>query len=476
MGQYIVKLLLISLWIGQSAASLYHFDEEQKVARFFPTNKAWTKKLHPVEYFYSFIYPSGGVCFKGTISIQRFLEAMQSSLQDFDFLFGRFYMDSEGLGVRYLGGNDERNNSFVQLEIEERVEDLCSSTLKCILPDKIDDRMRNIFVDRLEALEGLGLAAFKLTTFRDGFALGYYFNHAFFDQSSIVYFLQYLSHRYTHGDWNNPLKKPTLMDFNFQTAKAAPVFKDLIDIRKYGESALGRRYRSEKPDNSKTLSQPNALQRIDVRFNIDAINKLKNSTEQFISSNDIIHALLFKIYSFNPDFLPDNIFYMTFICNMRKRCGLGDEAIGNILNPIRICTRTDYIANATILELANLSRKCIYGINVEDFKNNLVWYDHIQKYKESPMDYPTPASDPLNRRVSNWSTFNYDHILFDDARIVSLKTPASAALAIISFDNIGGEKVFTTSLYVPPHSLKSIIELGRSTNLFIITPEITTPH
>jgi hypothetical protein len=461
------------LWIGQSYAS-YHFDEKQKVARFFPPKKTWTKKLNSVEYFFSYIYPSGGLCFKGAISVERFLAAMHNSLQAFDFMFGRFHMNEEGLGIRYPE-NDERNSSFIQLEIEESADPLCSATLPGILPVKIDGTMRNTFVDPLEALQGMGIGAFKLTIFNDGFAIGYYLNHAFFDQSSIVYFLLYLSHIYTHGDNNNHFKKPVLMDYSSQTAKDAPIFKDLTHIRQYGEAALGWRYQSGKSNTSKTQSPSPALQKIDVRFRMPVINKLIQSSKQFISPNDIIHALLLKMYSFNYDIEPDETFCLTFSCNMRKRCGLGANTIGNVLNPTRMYVKKEFITNATIVELAHLSREYVFGINVENFRNNIVWYNQIQGYNETPLHYRLPASDQLKLRVTNWSTFNYNHILFDDARIVSLKTPsyASTGLSIISFDSISGEKVLTTSLYVPHNSLESIMELARSTNLFTVKPEET---
>jgi len=444
-------------------SNMYHLNVEQNIARFFPCKTSWRKKLNSIEHFHSSLFPSGGLHFGGKISIERFLEAMQSTLQDFDFLFCRFYMEQDDLYAGYSGGTDERSNSFVQLEIDERDETINTAALTFILPDKIDERMRTGIVDHLE---GLPIGTFKLTSLKDGFAIGYYLNHAFFDQSSIVYFFKYLSHIYSHGNNRISLKKPMLVDIESLKAKQSPVFKDLTDLRLYGES-IG--LRSNKTDDFKVLSAPYTRITADLQFSVNKINHLKGLSDQFISTNDIIHATLLKIYSLNPELLLDKTLCFTFPCNMRKRCGLGAEVMGNVVSICRMLLNTEYIKNATILELAKFNRQYVSDISIEKFKENLTWYRHIQKINETALDYLPSTFNLLHCGATNWSTFSYDNIIFNECTPLALKTPcfASLGISIISFDNASGKRILNASICVPSNCFGSLVELGRNTELFL---------
>lgn len=443
-------------------STCYNSNSEQSVIRFFPSNVNWGKKLNSTEYFFSCLFPSGGLYFKGQISIERFLEAMRQALQDFNFLFCRFKSTSTGLYTGYSA--DEKDEYFLQLEIEKQNKSFNTISFSSILPNKIDERIRN---GATEHLENLPMAIIKLTTLKDGFVLGYYFNHAFFDQSSIVYFFQYISRLYSFGRKNSLLINPVLVDLDSVETKQHLNLKNLTGLRASGEDLMGFLYTPKKVENTFSLLKFDQRIILNINFYIDSIDKFKHQEENYISSNDVIHALLLKIYSFNPNIRLDDYFCLGFPCNMRKRCGLGNEVIGNVVGHSRLLLKVENIKNASVLELAILNRMATSKINVEDFKKNLEWYKYFQKSKEISFCY-MPSFNLLNCRVTNWSTFDYDNISFDKSTPIILNGPSYAqyGVNIISFDNSNTRKILKTSICIPLKILYKIKELGKNTSLF----------
>lgn len=79
-----------------------------------------------------------------------------------------------------------------------------------------------------------------------------------------------------------------------------------------------------------------------------------------------------------------------------------------------------------------------------------------------------PAFNLLNGRATNWSTFNYDNILFDTVAPIVLKALCLAPFRVnvISFDNQDSNKILKSSICVPFNGLDSLAELQQATNLF----------
>lgn len=442
---------------------MYHLDENQTVAHFFPLKSSWKKKLSPVEHFFSCLFPSGGLCFKGKINVKRFLDAMQIALESFDFLFCQIYKDQDDLYARY--SSDSKVGSFIQLELDTKDETINAITFPSILPYKVDERITRGVADQLE---GLPMCAFRLTQLTDGFVIGYYINHTFLDQSSTTYFFKYLSHLYTYGKDNLTLQKPYLIDSEFLETGYDTAFESAEDLKEYGETLMGFKYTPKKEDNSALLPQFDTKITVNLNFDLNEINKLKYLSKQYVSANDIIQAVLLKIYSFNPNLALDDDFCLGFPCNMRKRCGLGEESIGNFISHPRILLKIDEIRKSTILELAIISRKCISDVDVDYFRKNLIWYKGFKKNQENAIDY-MPIFSFLNCRATNWSTFNYDDIIFDNSRPLELKTPCYARFGVnvIAFDNKESKKILKTSVCVAANYLGSLIKLGNTSNLFV---------
>ena len=468
----------------------YNLNEEKTLARFYPKNTRWEKKLNSINYFLAPVFLSQSLCFKGKVSLERFLDAMHESLQDFDFLFSQLHRSDGDLYAGYstAGGN----NSFIQLEIEKKQETINASSLASITPNKVDKKIHSTAANQsddlsmpiVELFTGLPMVAFKLTTFIDGFAIGCYWNHALLDQSSMVYFFKYLSQVYSFGRDGISLQKPNLVDVDslFPNVKSAYDFKSVADFRARSEAIIGFKHTPpevnntlpRKTDKTKPSPKLESHTTVNLTFKLSEINKLKNKAEQYLSVNDIIHGILLKIYSFNPDLSLDENFCFGFVCNMRKHCRLGEEAIGNIISHPLIGLTLKDIKSKTPLELALCNRQRMSNITPEFFKKSLDWYTHLQKYNENPLHYNI-GFNSLNARVTNWTSFDYDNILFDSASPIALKTPcfASARINIISFDTKENEKQLKTSVSVSPVGLDLLTELESKSKLFV--SEYRTP-
>lgn len=436
---------------------MYYLNKEQTTAYFFPSRISWKKKLSPIEHFFSCLVPSGGLYFKGKINVNKFLDAMQLALDSFHFLFCHISRDKKNLYAHY-----SINNS-IKLEIEKRAEVIGASTFS-ILPTKIDLRMLNGAVDDLE---GLPMCSFKLTELTDGFIIGYYMNHSLFDQSSTFYFFKYLSYLYTYG-FNISLPEPYLINTDILEEGCSKAFESLEDLRAYGELLMGVKYSPRKSNNLNSLSYSDPDLSINLTFDLNEIDKFKTFSVQHISANDVIHAILLKIYSSNPDLLPEQVFCLNFPCNMRKRCGVGENAIGNIINHARISLTIEEIRKATVLELALMSRKCISEVTTVDFAKNLTWYREIEERGESSLDY-MPTLDFLNCRATNWSTFPYHQIQFDECYPFELKAPcyATYGVNVIAFYTKNNEKKLKTSVCIRSSYLNAIKELEVNTKVFV---------
>ena len=439
----------------------YEWNAAQDALRFYPCEKCWSRILHPLEYFCCTVYTGGALHFKGKLDQTRFIEALQYTLKNFDFLFCRLHTDGGQVHASY----SENSNNFVQLELEH-------NGSSSPLPEKIDDRIRTGMVDDLE---GLPMCALKVTTLHDGFTLGYRFNHALLDQASIFYFFKYLSIYYSDKTETEYLAKPKLADFDLLTAKNTPTFRDLEEFRAYGKSQ-GFQFLADKSELTTKITTPFPGAIVDVHFKLSALSKLKAESECFITENDLINALLLKIYAMDPSFLPNEEQHFSFPCNMRKKCGLDESVIGNLVYSCRLTLKTDYIRKATLIELAQINRKALNAVTPEAFKEWLMWYEGFTKFSQNPKEYVlTNFIKPQHWTSSNWSSFNYQEIAFDHQQATTLTTPsassllASLGMSVICFDTPRNEKTPNAVLGIPTASLKAIKEYGRLTGLYETT-------
>eukprot|EP01132_Coremiostelium_polycephalum_P005574 gene5574-6940_t len=411
--------------------------------------------MNAVEYFYSSFFNRGGMYFRGSINVDQFIEALNETLMDFNFMFIQWDRD-KNIGIYPSATTNfiqnKKNNincHIVRLELEyrkEKIENCCSSGFDHLPTKNIDDRMKGFAM----SLDGLPMATFKLSTFSNGFTIGFGRN----------------SDRML-------LKKPDIrnLDFLYLDTKTIDL-KDLSEVRKFGDK-LNYFYKDE---GGSTVPESILLGLI---FNTEEIRKFKQQTPEYISTNDVIHAILLKIYSFNPLFTPDQDFCMKYMVNMRKLCSMYEEVIGNIAYGHCFVIKIEEMRSKSLLELALINRKYFSQLNLEGFKVEVTWMKYLQKYNENPLEY-LEKKNLVGCRVSNWNTFNYDSIKFNSSsgskEIDDESSPPFAIycpslathsnLNMLTFDNSFGPKTIITSIYIPSSCLNSIQDLEKSTNLF----------
>lgn len=429
---------------------------------FTPSKSSWNKELGSIESFLCTIFAKGSFFFRGKVDLQRFVEAMQETLNAFDFLYGKIHVVDSRIIISYTQERDK-----VTLEIKSQTGSMKSATAASTLPDKFDKRATKGLVNQLE---NLPMASFKLTQFDDGFAIGYYLNHAFMDQSSTVYFFQCLSRKYNGGP---DLKAPTLCDLDaIAKEDSCPIVANTAEeFRSLGEQ-IGYTYLKDKVALLKHLLGPDSRLVLGLRFNLVELQKYKEKCTSYVSDNDLIHAILLKIYAHNPDICGKDEYTYSFACNMRRHLKLGHETIGNVLASCRISgLKTDILRKADLLYLAQRNRAELIKMCKETYVHGNSWFSNFRTIPDKPTDFlPSFIVKPLEFCTSNWLRFDYSQITFDNQEPVFVTSPTAARfnLSLISFDARDGEKVLTTDLAIPPSSLQYAKDLAKQCGLFTV--------
>lgn len=443
----------------------FNHQKEYSITKFFPSKQHWHKTLSPIERFNAPFFGKGCLYFKGKVELEKFLIAMQNTLDSFDFIFTRFHQDEKGLMVRYSDLASSENSEGVQLEIEYSPQLITSLDENSCVPQKVDQKVLAGFTTDLE---GLMIGAFKLTVCEDGFVIGFILNHAFFDQSSIVYFFKYLSAMYSNDKNNIVLRKPMLVEDIDISQNQISKLEDVAYLRRNGVS-LGYQYIDDLTKFMNIVQSPYSGIVLDLHFITTEFEALKNSSSCIISNNDIMHAILFKIHALNPELLPDNNLKLFFLCNMRKRLGFGHEVIGNYQCVHQIDVNINYIRQASLLELAKYNRDFVSKINTEKYINDLMWYKCFFELGQTSDNYClVPIVDTQARGISNLTSFSYADISFNGVTPVALYMPSLATFgfSLVCFDKANPDSYLNFSIGVPKTCLEAVIEFGKTTNLF----------
>lgn len=324
----------------------------------------------------------------------------------------------------------------------------------------------------LNSVDELPIAALKLTKFNEHFAIGYRLNHVFFDQSAIVYFFEYISHLYSKMD--QP-KTEYLIKHNFdihvEATIQAPKFEPRVQLVSEGMAFRDKEEFmacSPKSYSTEPLNLTFVLpKRITLRFQNHQIQKLKQcdrNQQTFISTNDIIHAILLKAHATAVRVMHENNNHtsattdsvrLLFARNMRGIFDKGTEVVGDYVRLEEVRMQRAAIDESSLLELAQLNRLNLVSkqndeklqLLKETYIRECLWFRDFHMFADG-----RPSNDFLNDSdavvVTNWSSFPYDRIRFDNvaegcsAKVQSLileEAPmmtTTGAFAIISFQQV----------------------------------------
>lgn len=470
-------------------------------------------KVNSIGVFHSPVYLSEGLNFRGTLDTDRFIHALGRTLEDFSFLFGEFVTrqrdlycvvkahkagsfsrsdTSTGTSLECTcsclqTASDGRITSHIALEIEHSATSMESPSngqlgelISRVVPTQVDERIRNVFAMQLA---GLPLLCLKVTTYTDGFAVGCYFNHALLDQGSIYYFFKYLSQVYTSGVEALCIRRPYVFDMDVVTGGNAIPEKllDLEQFRATSEEWIGFTFLANdasNPDGSSASEEsastpdlkpdPRSYETLTLEFHLSTMEVfIRRNSSTYLSPNDLIHAVLLKLYSMNPEIPEDYEFCFGFACNVRKYCSVGEEAMGNVLSHPLLRISIKELRHASLLQLARMNRNRLSELNTDFICHSLAWYQALQYHHEHPGHYGVP-SNVLNARATNWSTFNYDSIRFDASRPCELLVPCLAPFRVnvISFATRADQRVLRTTVSVPTKARSQVEELASTSGFF----------
>ncbi len=435
-----------------------------EVQKFFPQESTnFSHKIEPYE-FLPFYIPAA-LIFTGSIDQARFTKALEKTLRSFNFLFSRFKTRDNGLYAEYASDNE---NYYVSLEIDksqESITDTFQSNLN-LFPSLIDKRVNGVSYQ----VDDLPMIYFKLTYLQDGISLAYIFNHTFLDQSSLVFFLKTLSQNYNNSKLKLP--PPKLIDHK-QILPHKRIYHDLDEFRKIGK----KHHRIYQPDLTKiklTKEYYPDLILCMLHFPTEKLNKLKTSIAEYVSANDIINAIVMKIYASNTSQKEDNTVNLEITANMRKNLGLNESDIGNALCSTMLSdVPISEIRQASIKDMAVRLRNVVKGINKDIYLERLNWSMNFLENNESYNNYLLRLFiDPTVITTTNWANFLYQEITFGDkTQPVTIEEPLSAPMLpyltrVLFNKHLADELIL--SLVLPIDAIPYARQLGQETGLFLL--------
>jgi hypothetical protein len=291
-----------------------------------------------------------------------------------------------------------------------------SIDFESLLPSNVHEKMINVHLC-LASVDDLPISALNVVQFSNHFVISYRLNHAFYDQSAIVYLFQFISDVYSHD--NTPTIAPPRFYPRVSIIPSGSSFSSEEDLL----SAAPKGY-STDPMTGITFGAPCSLR---MQLCSSNINSLRQSAASKVSSNDIIHALLMKALSmYQTDSVGSQAVKIYFARNMRTPLGLGREVVGDYVRLEFLDAPGSEAQSESILQLAERSRAAIASKSVDVYPRECMFFRDFNNFVEG-----RPNSvfllDKLAAVVTNWSSFPYEEIKFD----------ASANLELLASDTKG---------------------------------------
>ena len=212
---------------------------------------------------------------------------------------------------------------------------------------------------------------------------------------------------------------------------------------------------------------------VEIKFDEEAMSQIILSSSQkddgSISKNDLIHAILLKICTLNPTMPEDAPFKLSFACDMRSRCGIPPNVIGNIVAHPSYTLSAGTIRSTPLIALARLNRTLGLSLATSSFFcKRLLWYTQLKRFKEPPLHYHTVA-DSYTTTPSNWASFNYSDLRFGQDATFACILPYEIArfgVNVITPDWRSGKHLLRTSVVVPYVSLELLTHLQSENPFF----------
>lgn len=341
-------------------------------------------------------------CKEKSVDKTRYISSMQQVLKTFACVFLRF--DAQQLII------DDRS-MFV-------FEYMSTNTA-------LDSQLNNL----MPAKNVNGMLSIKLTESASHFAIGYVFNHALFDQSSILRFLSEVSMLY-----NNQcrLKKADLYVLDSSRQSALDNMTAFTRINNHASIAdrFGKIHKDLYPMRGyPPLANDHHTFKLSLNIPKSSLRVLqaKWSEENLkISSNDIINSILVTLAAHDKELMKYGPLECQFPMNVRKKLGLSSAHIGNYLLLIWY-TEDEIKRHAQAFDIRTLSqviKQKVAAVNPGEFNNLIDWYATLNRRNESYADYISRFQyNPAMVQTTNWTSFDYHSISLDQAKFIEITQP-----------------------------------------------------
>lgn len=408
---------------------------------------------------------SSALLFDGKIDVQRFLGALEKAVEHCPWL--ACALDDKDGRISVVARSEQPAHAarpyahgYLTCEVEEREEYSSSIPVAAFLPDDIHIKMVRVDL-AFESLQGLPMAAFKVTQCKDHFILGYRLNHIFFDQSSIVYLFTFLASIYSSCPQTQALPSPV-----FQP-RSCLVLADAVLSAEDFQHASPRQYKS-LPAAPMEFGIPLSVK---LSLNAAAVSELRG--ERRLSSNDFLHAILLKAMAKHlshqcSDADADTQMQVLFARNMRVPFALPPTVTGDYVRLESLSGSLQHVMDANIVSLAEESRRVVSSDEGRRrFPKECQWLLDYHKHHEGAPHVNFADSKPTVI-VTNWSTFPYESISFDGCTPSEVLLEGAQAMSgilgfvTVSFQGKGDQRrivaVFTTVYQPVADCLKEFAE------------------
>lgn len=437
------------------------------IKKFSPVNiDGYIRKLNAYEVFYCRTYPPVVMYFSGKIDIDKLSSVLEKVLPVFNFFYCYLQQDKDGIYAKY---NPSDEKYYIPLEYETSnldIEDAISNPID-LLPKSIDTRVTNASAD----VDGLPMLYLRCTKLNEGFVISLYYNHAFIDMSSIIYFIKTLCDSYKNENFIiNPGPK-LLETYSVLDDGSKNVFNSLEQFREFGNT-IGREYCPDLTKIKLTRAMYTKLVPCKLVFDVEKLNLFKAATAKYISYNDIINAVILKIHANDASLNQISTTTLEFACDMRKHLKLDTSSIGVIAANINIRgIDNEDTKNQSIEDIAIKLRLIVAATDKSIYFQLINWYQNFELNKEDAGLYiPKFAVDNTAVLTTNWASFDYSVINFDsESKIIALEHPEIALpyVAIITFNNINGNKI-VVNITIPDNVINYARILSKKSGLFDI--------
>lgn len=279
-----------------------------------------------------------------------------------------------------------------------------------LLPNNVHEKMINVHLC-LASVDDLPIAAFNVVQFANHFVIAYRLNHAFYDQAAIVYLFQFIGDVYSHD--NTPTIPPPRFCPRVGIIPSGSSFASAEDLL----SAAPKGY-STDPLTGITFGAPCRLR---MELCLPNINALRQSVGSNVSSNDIIHAMLLKaLAQYDTGSDSSEAVKVYFARNMRAPLGLGREVVGDYVRLEFLDVPRSEALSEFNFQLAERSRGALVSKkHVEAYPRECMFFRDFNNFVEG-----RPNSvfllDKSAGVATNWSSFPYEEIKFDDFANIEL--------------------------------------------------------